>query len=65
MDINKLILIIKEKISKNISCQSLSVQDKTFLHKNHKNNDKNKFHIKLIIKSNELSGNSNLCISPK
>ena len=54
MDINKLNLIIKEKISKNISVQSLLIEDKTFLHKNHKNHDKNKFHIKLIIKSDQL-----------
>ncbi len=54
MDINSLNLIIKKKISQNISCKKIIIEDKTYLHKNHKINEKNKFHIKLIIKSNEL-----------
>ena len=47
MDINTLISIIKKKISTNIICENLKVEDKTFLHKNHLGNDNNKFHIKL------------------
>ncbi len=31
------------------------MEDKTYLHKKHKSHEKNKFHIKLIIKSDELS----------
>ena len=54
MDINNLISIIKKKISTNIICENLKVEDKSFLHKNHVTNDKNKFHIKLSIKSKEL-----------
>ena len=54
MDINTLISIIKKKISKNIKCENLKVEDKTFLHKNHVGNDNNKFHIKLSIESKEL-----------
>ena len=54
MDINDLISIIKKKISTNIICENLKVEDKSFLHKNHVTNDKNKFHIKLSIKSKEL-----------
>ena len=54
MDINTLISIIKKKISTNIKCENLKVEDKTFLHKNHVGNDSNKFHIKLSIKSEEL-----------
>ncbi len=54
MDINNLISIIKEKISKNISCENLIVEDKSFLHKNHPGNDNKKFHIKLSIHSQEL-----------
>ena len=54
MDINNLISIIKKKILKNISCENIEVEDKSFLHKNHKGNDINKFHIKLSIKSLEL-----------
>ena len=54
MDINSLNLIIEKKISQNISCQKITVEDKTYLHKKHKSHDKNKFHIKLIIKSDAL-----------
>ena len=54
MNINNLISIIKEKITKNISCENLKIEDKSFLHKNHSGNDINKFHIKLYIKSKEL-----------
>ena len=54
MNINQLIEIVKNKIKKNISCESIEIEDKTFLHKSHSSNDKNKFHIKLIIASNYL-----------
>ena len=54
MEINKLIEIVKEKISKEIILQEINVEDKSFLHKNHKNNSPNKFHIKITIISNEL-----------
>ena len=54
MDINKLISIIKKKITTNIVCEKLKVEDKSFLHKKHVGNDNNKFHIKLSIVSKEL-----------
>ena len=54
MNINNLISIIKKKITKDISCETLKVEDKSFLHKNHLGNNNNKFHIKLSIKSEEL-----------
>ena len=54
MDINSLNLIIEKKISENIPCKKIIIEDKTYLHKNHKSHEKNKFHIKLIIKSDEL-----------
>ena len=54
MNINQLIEIVKNKVTKNIVCDNIEVQDKTFLHKNHKSHDKNKFHIKLIITSDFL-----------
>jgi Stress-induced morphogen (activity unknown) len=54
MDINSLNLIIEKKISQNISCEKIIIEDKTYLHKNHKGHEKNKFHIKLTIKSDEL-----------
>ena len=54
MEINKLIEIVKEKISKEIILQEISVEDKSFLHKDHKNNSSNKFHIKISIIADEL-----------
>ena len=54
MEINKLIEIVKEKITKNIVLQKIDVEDKSFLHKSHKNNSPNKFHIKISIISDEL-----------
>ena len=51
MNINQLIEIVKSKLNKNISCESIKIEDKTFLHKSHNSNDRNKFHIKLIITS--------------
>ena len=54
MDINNLISIIKEKILVEIQCEDLKIEDKSFLHKNHKGNDGSKFHIKLTIKSEKL-----------
>ena len=54
MNINQLIEIVKTKLNKNIACDKIEIEDKTFLHKNHSSHDKNKFHIKLIIKSDYL-----------
>ena len=54
MEINKLIEIIKEKITKEIVLQEIKVEDKSFLHKGHTNNSTNKFHIKITIVSDEL-----------
>ena len=54
MNINKLILIIKRKLINQARIQNLEIEDKSFLHKNHKGNQKNKFHLKLKISSNEL-----------
>ena len=54
MNINQLILIVEKKINKNILLESINIEDKTFLHKNHKGYDPKKFHIKLIIKSSSV-----------
>ena len=54
MKIKDLILLIKNKINKNILIKNINIEDKSFLHKNHTGNDKNKYHLKLVIKSNEL-----------
>ena len=55
MNINKLISIIKKKLESEILIDHLKIEDKSFLHKNHKNNQKDKFHLKVIIKSKELN----------
>ena len=55
MDINQLIEIVKIKINQEVVCENIKVEDKTFLHKNHKSQEKNKFHLKLIIKSKQLN----------
>ena len=54
MEINRLIEVVKEKITKEIVLQKIEVEDKSFLHKSHKNNSPDKFHIKIIIVSDEL-----------
>ena len=54
MNINELIAIVKKKIEKNISIEDIKIEDKSFLHKKHKNNQKGKFHLKIEISSNEL-----------
>ena len=54
MEINKLIEVVKDKITKEIAIEEINVEDKSFLHKDHKNNSPNKFHIKISIISDEL-----------
>jgi len=54
MEINSLVKILKEKLTKNFTVNNLKIEDKSFLHKKHKNFDKDKFHIKLTIESSEL-----------
>ena len=54
MNINELIAIVKKKIEKNISIKNIKIEDKSFLHKKHKNNQRGKFHLKIEISSNEL-----------
>ena len=54
MDINELIAIVKKKLLNQINIESINIEDKSFLHKNHKGNQKEKFHLKIIIFSKEL-----------
>ena len=54
MDINELITIVKKKLLNQINIESINIEDKSFLHKNHKGNQEGKFHLKLIIISEEL-----------
>tara|TARA_B110001452_G_scaffold265578_1_gene270510 strand:+ start:82 stop:342 length:261 start_codon:yes stop_codon:yes gene_type:complete len=54
MNINELIAIVKIKLENEIIIQDIKIEDKSFLHKNHKGNLEGRFHLKLIIKSKEL-----------
>ena len=54
MDINEIIAIVKKKLSDHLNIESINIEDKSFLHKNHKGNQEGKFHLKIIIFSEEL-----------
>ena len=54
MNINELIVNVKKKLKKNINIENISIEDKTFLHKNHTGHENNKFHLKIRIESEEL-----------
>ena len=60
MNINELIAIVKNKLQDKIVIQSLKIEDKSFLHKNHKGHKEGKFHLKLIIDSDELARTSKI-----
>ena len=60
MNINELIAIIKNKLETEIVIQDLKIEDKSFLHKNHKGHQEGKFHLKLTINSKELSKTSKI-----
>ena len=54
MDINELITIVKNKLLNQINIESINIEDKSFLHKNHKGNQEGKYHLKIILVSEEL-----------
>ena len=54
MDINDLIAIVKKKLTNQIDIDSIKIEDKSFLHKNHVGNQKNKFHLKISLSSSKL-----------
>jgi BolA protein len=54
MDIEELIAIVKKKITDQINISSVKIEDKSFLHKNHAGNQEGKYHLKIILYSNEL-----------
>ena len=60
MNINELIAIVKNKLETKIVIQDLKIEDKSFLHKNHKGHQEGKFHLKLIINSEELTKTSKI-----
>ena len=49
MDINDLNAIVKKKLCDQINIESINIEDKSFLHKNHNGNEKGKFHLKITI----------------
>ena len=65
MNINQLIAIVKNKLETEIVIQDLKIEDKSFLHKNHKGQVEGKFHLKLTIKSNELAKSSKIVSTKK
>ena len=60
MDINELIAIVKKKLLDQIDIESIKVEDKSFLHKNHLGNQEGKLHLKIILSSNELKSMSRI-----
>ena len=54
MDINELITIVKKKLTSQIDIESIKIEDKSFLHKNHASYQEGKYHLKIILISNEL-----------
>ena len=65
MDINELIAIIKKKLSDQINIQSIDIEDKSCLHKNHKGNQEGKYHLKLSIVSDELKNMKRIASNKK
>ena len=65
MNKNELIAIVKNKLEAKIVIQYLEIEDKSFLHKNHKGHQEGKFHLKLTIKSDELSKSSKIVATKK
>ena len=65
MNINELIKIVKSKIEAEIVMQDFKIEDKSFLHKNHKGNQDGKFHLKLTINSKELAETSKISSTKK
>ncbi len=54
MKINQLVILVEKKIKKAIDLEQLLIEDKSFLHKNHLGNERNKYHLKITIKSEKL-----------
>ncbi len=54
MDINNLIAIVKKKLNHEFKIEKIDIVDKSFLHKNHSGHQDGKFHLKLVIGSDEL-----------
>jgi BolA protein len=60
MDINELIAIVKKKLTDQIDIEWIKIEDKSFLHKNHAGNQEGRYHLKIIMSSNELKALSRI-----
>ena len=60
MDINELIAIVKKKLTDQIDIENIEIEDKSFLHKNHAGNQEGRYHLKIILISNELKALSRI-----
>ena len=60
MDINELIAIVKKKLTDQIDIESIKIEDKSFLHKNHASNQEGRYHLKIILNSRELKALSRI-----
>ena len=65
MNINKLIEIVKSKIEAEIVMQDFKIEDKSFLHINHKSHEVGKFHLKINIRAKELDKYSKISATKK
>ena len=60
MDINELIAIVKKKLTDQIDIESIEIEDKSFLHKNHAGNQAGRYHLKIILSSSEIKALSRI-----
>ena len=56
---------IKKKLTKNLEIEKIDIIDNSYLHKNHKSFSPEKFHLKIIIKSNFLKNISKILAHKK
>ena len=60
MDINELIAIVKKKLTDQVTIESIKIEDKSFLHKNHAGNQEGRYHLKIILSSSVLKSLSRI-----
>ena len=65
MDINELIAIIKKKLTNQIDIESIVIEDKSFLHKNHAGNQEGRYHLKIVLSSSELKNLNRIASNKK
>jgi BolA family transcriptional regulator, general stress-responsive regulator len=65
MNIIELIAIVKKKIETQVIIENIKIEDKSFLHKNHKGHQEGKYHLKISIKSTELKKMSKIVSNKK